>query len=706
MRRNLEFCRKCRVADLFQQATQLHGAGDLAGAEQLYRRVLAERADDAPAWHQLGVIACQRGDPQQSVALIHRALQIEPANAVAWNNYGVVLRQQGQADEALAAFQEAVRLRREYADALSNLGMTLHSVGRLAEGEVTLRRAVELNPRHADALYNLGNLLMELGQDTEAISRYQASLEVRPQFAGAWNNLGNALRNGVQDEQAIEAYRRAIALNPEEADAHLNLGAAYAERDAMDEARASIEQACRLKPEKAIWRLRAASICPPVFNTVEDLDRYRDALEAAADALLESPPLISLDDLVPSNCVPPFALAHHGRNNRRLKEKFAALFEPAFAEHRRTVSGSVVSGQAHRDVPRIGFVVTKRHETIFLRCMAGIIEGLDSAHFEPVILCSQAIRDKVRQGIRRDGLAVVPFPDRLTDAIRSIASARCDVLYYWEIGTDAMNYFLPMAQLARVQCTAWGTQVTSGISAVDYYLSSDLIETDAAEGHYTERLWRMKTLPTYQRRVAQPPHTTRDDFGLPARGHLYVCPQSLLKMHPDVDALFGGVLRADPNGLLILKCGRYPRAAQQLKQRFERTLADVNDRIVMLPWLDLSDYYRLISIADVILDTLPFGAGSTAYDIFSLNQPIVTLPGRFNVGRYTLACYRKMGIGELIADTPEEYVRLAVNVAIRGDYRQSLRAKIASRSPELFEDPTAVDEHAQFFSAVLGTRLA
>ena len=98
----------------------------------------------------------------------------------------------------------------------------------------------------------------------------------------------------------------------------------------------------------------------------------------------------------------------------------------------------------------------------------------------------------------------------------------------------------------------------------------------------------------------------------------------------------------------------------------------------------------------MVLDTPHYGAGSTTYDIFSFNQPIVTLPGRFNIGRYTLACYRKMGLPDLIADSPEHYVELAVRVATDEDFRHDVRARIAERSDVLFDDREAVAEHVRF----------
>ena len=125
---------------------------------------------------------------------------------------------------------------------------------------------------------------------------------------------------------------------------------------------------------------------------------------------------------------------------------------------------------------RIGFLVTRRHEGIFLRCMGGILRNLDAEQFEPVILCSRASVEPLRAGIRREGLRFVPFGDSFNQAVRAIREAACDLIYYWEVGSDALNYFLPFARLAAVQCTSHGSLTTTGTRAIDYFISSELIE--------------------------------------------------------------------------------------------------------------------------------------------------------------------------------------------------------------------------------------
>ena len=109
----------------------------------------------------------------------------------------------------------------------------------------------------------------------------------------------------------------------------------------------------------------------------------------------------------------------------------------------------------------------------------------------------------------------------------------------------------------------------------------------------------------------------------------------------------------------------------------------------------------LLSLADVALDPVPYGAGSSAYDVFSHDLPLVTLPRRYNAGRYVQACYRRMGVMDLVAATPEHYVEMAVRLGTDPDARGDARARIAQSSTVLFEDLDVVREHEEFFERAI-----
>ena len=110
------------------------------------------------------------------------------------------------------------------------------------------------------------------------------------------------------------------------------------------------------------------------------------------------------------------------------------------------------------------------------------------------------------------------LPNRFAAAVEMLRAAEFDLLYFWEVGTDATNYFLPLARAAPVQCTSWGWPVTSGMDEIDYFISSDMIEPAGAEAHYSEQLVRLRRLPLYYARPDMSGVAAdRERFGFRAR---------------------------------------------------------------------------------------------------------------------------------------------------------------------------------------------
>jgi len=565
--------------------------------------------------------------------------------------------------------------------------------------------------------------MTKAGRDAEARQLMEAAIVASP-CAVFHTVLGNLLLSAGVPEQAAREYRASIELKPDDAIAHFNLGKACENLHDAAGARHGFARAAELRPEMRLWRLRAEICGPLVLECTGEIDEHCERVgrvvekwnadgalrptlfqeQASGDVGRQTgwKPILradrrGLDEIVEAEAFPTISLSYHGRDQRGLKEQFARLHEPYFSDL------PPPPGSGLTDRKRIGILVTRIHEGMFLQSMRGIIERLSDEPWNLTVLASRVSVPKIKAGIGRGDLEFVPFGDTLCDAIEQIRAARCDLIYYWEVGTDAMNYFLPFARLAPVQATGWGSTITSGVPAVDYFLSSELVEHPGSESQYTERLWKSRTLFRYQDRLSPVPAGARIDFGLPDDVHLYVCFQNPLKLHPDFDPLLAGVLAADPKALIVLLADKGGQVAKLLKARLDRHISGA-DRIIFLPPQKFSAYCALIQLADVVLDPLHYGAGSTCYDLFSYDLPVVTLPGELIVGRVTQACYRKMGVGDLIVDSPQAYIKKAVQVATDREYRAYVVEKIAQSSDVLFNDIEVVREHERFFEEATAER--
>ena len=265
-----------------------------------------------------------------------------------------------------------------------------------------------------------------------------------------------------------------------------------------------------------------------------------------------------------------------------------------------------------------------------------------------------------------------------------------------------LTYFLAFARLAPVQCVSWGHPVTTGIPAIDYFISAKSIEPAVAQTHYSERLILFDPLPSYYFRPRHSPTPlTRGEFGFPDDARLYLCPQSLFKLHPDFDVVLATLLRRDPKGRLLLLSGIHKHWDRLLGARIAKAFPDIADRVIFVPRIPQEQFFRLLLMADVILDPPFFGGGNTSYEAFAMGLPIVTWPGEFMRGRVTEGCYRQMGFTELVADGPDSYVEIALRLANEREWREQMKAEIASRSHALYEDENVVAELEDFLCAAV-----
>jgi tetratricopeptide (TPR) repeat protein len=266
------------VAEAFQQARQLHQAGDLRRAEQFYRQALAIDPGEAEAWRLLGA-ACQgQGKPDEAAACYRQALRLQPRHVEALTDLGVALAEQGLLQEAVATLRQACLLQPGFAKAHYNLAVALAQQGKLDEAMAGFREALRLQPGYAAAHYSLGNILRDQGKRDEAIGSYKEAIRVKPDYGEAYNNLGLALTETGHAAEAVIILRQAVRLRPQDGGAHNNLGLALADLGKFAEAEASYHEALRLNPRDADAHGNLGSAYKEQGRSAEALACYQLAL--------------------------------------------------------------------------------------------------------------------------------------------------------------------------------------------------------------------------------------------------------------------------------------------------------------------------------------------------------------------------------------------------------------------------------------------
>lgn len=526
----------------------------------------------------------------------------------------------------------------------------------------------------------------------EAVELFQRATTARPRSAEAWNHLGNALQDAGQQEQALKCYRQAAEAEPTYGPALQNLGYVLVAQGRVDEGRRRLEEAQRVQPAP-VNRVLIATALPVIYDSVEDVQRRRQRLLDGVRKIVDDG--IKIDTaatLVPTN----FFAAYQGENDRDLHANLGKIYQGVDL-----TKGRKVDKQRAR--LRVGFVSAYFRDHTIGRLNIGRIERLDREKFEVIVLAVGRHQDLLAERFRSAADRHVEIPRDVATARQLIAAEELDLLFFADVGMDALTYTLAFSRMAPVQAVTWGHPVTTGSPTMDYFLSGKELEAAAGDGHYTELLVRLPNLATYYYRPQLAALAkSRADLGLSPDANLYICPQTLFKFHPVFDEQLGEILRRDARGELALIEGRTANWTRLLRERFSSTMPDVIERIRFLPALPSDDFLQLLAMADVMLDPPQFGGGNTSYEALAVGTPIVTWPGELMRTRITHALYAKMGMTELSVDSGPAYVELAVELGTNSKRRQALREEILAKCGILYEDDAEVRDLEHFLLTAAG----
>ncbi|MCC6470811.1 MAG: hypothetical protein IT563_21025 [Alphaproteobacteria bacterium] len=570
---------------------------------------------------------------------------------------------------------------------IAALGMLHQVLGEAGRARAQYRRAVAADPGQVIALRGLHALAGTDEEIAEATTLLQRAAVQNPQQPTILSDLGGALYRGRRYRQALPLLQRAIALEPRAQNAARQCFYIHQELGEPERARAVFAtHLCRQRD--AALELQSATLLPPIPESTDHIAEWRARFGRNVRALADDPP--RLDDPAAGFARSLFLLAYHGLDDRALRTDLARLYRracPALdftAPHcrgRRRPAGKRI---------RLGIVSAFFHEHTIAKLNLGLAQKLPRDRFEVTVFAVPGKTDAMTQRWREAADAFVMLPSSLWEARAVLADAAQDVLFYPEIGMEAVTYMLGFARLAPLQVTTWGHPETTGIDTIDAFLASAWLEPPGAEASYGERLVRLDALPARPFAPQARLRFERAHFGLAEDGRLYACPQTLFKFHPGFDPMLAEILAQDDKALLVLLEGATPAWAERLAARFRRVGIDVDRQVRFLPPMPLEQYLSLCRVADVVLDTPVFGGGNSTYEAFHQDAVVVTLESEFLRGRISAGMYRKMGLPDLIPPDAKAYVEMAVRTATNPDYRATLRRRIAERRDLLYETDDSV----------------
>ncbi|RYG24563.1 tetratricopeptide repeat protein [bacterium] len=580
-----------------------------------------------------------------------------------WINLGISLTMLERLEEAAEAFHEAVRRQPSFAQAWGNLGSVLARLGRFDGAALALRQAVELAPSDLGARLNLARALQNAG-DLEAIPVAEIAVQMVPQSAEAWCVLGDARLAFGDDDGSLTAYDRARGLDPSCLDGSNNLGLAYFRNGQLEESMSFFEEAVMRRAgdadawcELGISRLHAGDV--------------PGAIEALRASVERNPSNeYAHSNLVLSHC---YSDGHTADDIRDEAIVWAKV-------HAQTGFELPPVHVASRDKLRVGYLSADFHAHPAGYLYEAMFPHHDRSRFEVFAYSNKDYADDVTRRIAGSADEWKVISDHSDQELAELV--RQDGI---DVFVDLLGH-TPGHRLkafglrpAPVQATWLGYFGTTGMPQIDFILADRYVLPERHESHFVERAARMPGC-LY---VFQPPKLAIEPGSLPARSNGFVtfgCFNNLSKITPEVVALWCQVLRALPDSRMVLN--RWPLKSMRVREWYAsmfRANGVDPSRIEFRATSGREEYFRSYHDVDLMLDSFPFGGGTTTSEALWMGVPVVSLSAERFVGRMTESILHTVGVPELLPTDASDFVRKALELA--GDlpqleaYRSSLREK-------------------------------
>jgi predicted O-linked N-acetylglucosamine transferase (SPINDLY family) len=630
------------------QAVKLQQAGHLREAEKLYRSILASQPDLPDALHNLALLAHHTGHNEAALQMIQRVIALRPTFANAHSNHGNILAALGKLDEAIEAQRQAITLDPKMPWPYNNLGTALRSSGMLDEAAVILRRAIELKPDYAEAHANLGTVLAGRGELQEAIASLRRSIELNDRLALAHNSLGAVLLDSGDATQAVVSFENAARLAPTFAPIHNNLGNALKRAGELDQAILAYEQALQHDPRLADAHNNLGEGLKDRGELTAAIKHYRLALEASPGHVAAHSNLLLCMHYASDAEANSLAEEHRNWNT----------------QHARPIQRFDHPTPAHADDGRrlrIGYVSPDMRSHAVARFLLPLLSNHDHRRFEIFGYASVRFPDAMTQRLR-DQTDTWRNIIGLTDeqAANLIRQDQIDILVDLA-GHTADNRLLIFARKpAPIQVTYLGYPNTTGLEAMDYRLADVHADPPGTDALHCEKLIRLNPCAW----CFEPPI----DVPLPVRESppiTFGCFNTFAKVTDPMLAQWAQILHAVPHSRLLLKSAGLAsqKLRTELKTRFTNLGIDP-DRVALHSAVPgYLAHMQMYGQIDIALDTFPYHGTTTTCEALWMAVPVITLAGQTHVSRVGVSLLTNVGLPELIAQTPEQYIAIAANLA-------------------------------------------
>ena len=509
------------------------------------------------------------------------------------------------------------------------------------------------NFRFSITLHNiLGMAYVKIKKFDNAIESYQGALKLNPKYHVTLYNLGVVYHEKMEFEKAIFYYKKAIKHFPNYLDALFNLAFVYKQKGEFVKA-AKLFQTIISREPKYFNALRCLS---EIFCEYGDLYSGTKNLRIVIEALQQNPnDLEAFDTLL-------FYINYTSFLNINEIYDFYYKFDQKFGVPLQKYWQPFPPINKNKPKLKIGYVSPDFKKHSVENFLKPVLKNHNHNKFEIYAFAELSQEDNTTQEYKSYVDQWVPtqgFTDwEMAQKIRELG---IDVLVDVAGHTKGNRLGVFAYKPTPISLSWLGFGYTTGLSAIDYFLTDNIVVPQGSEHLFSEKIWHINNYCycCYEEKAKM------GKVGpLPALEKGYITFGTLtraIRINDRVIKVWAEILKRVKNSKLVINSSDFDhyKTKRKIISKFKEYKVDS----VRLEIGYQSPPWDLMRQIDIALDCFPHNSGTTLIEHLFMGNPFITFSNRPGVGKIGSSILSAIGHSEWIATSEEEYVQKAVKLA-------------------------------------------
>jgi len=264
--------------------------------------------------------------------------------------------------------------------------------------------------------------------------------------------------------------------------------------------------------------------------------------------------------------------------------------------------------------------------------------------------------------------------------IRLVREEQIDILIDLGGHTGPNRLLVFASKPAPVQITYLGYPATTGLSTIDYRITDAVADPPGmTERFFAETLLRLPDcFLCYCMPASAAPVVASAPPASKNKRITFGSFNNIVKVSPRVLGLWARILQDVSNSRLVLKARGLddPPTRQAILDRLKKFGVAVDRVDLWARHATLAEHLASYGQIDIALDTYPYHGTTTTCEALIMGVPVISLAGETHVSRVGASLLTTVGHPELIAETDQQYIAKAVELAADLPRLSELRQKL------------------------------